>query len=89
MSSGTATGFGCSLLIIDDLGAERGNEWTGERLYLIVNRRWLDGLPTIVTTNLTLGATGELLAQIGERTYSRLAHGAVAIKMTGKDLRRG
>lgn len=73
-------------LIVDDLGAERGNEWTGERLYLIVNRRWLDGLPTVATTNLT---TDELTEQVGERTYSRLAHGAVALALTGKDRRRG
>lgn len=77
------------LLIVDDLGAERSNEWTGERLYLVINRRWLDGLPTVVTTNLTLGGDGELCAAVGERTYSRLAHGALSLELTGKDHRRG
>lgn len=81
------------LLIVDDMGAERSNEWTGERLYLVINRRWLDGLPTVVTTNLQLGGdvldAGTLLEQVGERTYSRLAHGALSLELTGKDQRRG
>jgi DNA replication protein DnaC len=76
------------LLIVDDLGAERSNEWTGERLYLVINRRWLDGRPTIVTTNLSLGGDGELCTAVGERTYSRLAHGAESFELTGKDHRR-
>lgn len=73
-------------LIIDDLGAERSNEWTGERLYLVVNRRWLDGRPTVVTTNLS---TQHLIDAVGERTYSRLAHDAVPLELKGKDQRRG
>lgn len=74
------------LLIVDDLGTERSNEWTGERLYLVVNRRWLDGRPTIVTSNLNPDQLGEAL---GERTWSRLADGATAVRFTGKDRRRG
>lgn len=74
------------LLIVDDLGTERSNEWTGERLYLVINRRWLDGLPTVVTTNLP---ADDLIAVVGERTYSRLADGATALQFSGKDQRRG
>lgn len=74
------------LLVVDDLGTERSNEWTGERLYLVINRRWLDGRPTIVTANMT---AEQLTDAVGERTYSRLAHGALALMLTGKDHRRG
>lgn len=73
------------LLIVDDLGAERANEWTGERLYAVVNRRWLENRPTIVTTNLEPEA---LEAAIGQRTYSRLAHDALAVAIGGDDRRR-
>lgn len=74
------------LLVLDDLGAERSNEWTGERLYLVINRRWLERRPTVVTSNMT---TDQLVGAVGERTYSRLAHDALAILLTGKDQRRG
>ena len=85
--SSTTMAAACSvdLLIVDDLGSERANDWTGERLYLVVNRRWLDRLPTIVTTNLT---PPQLADAVGERTYSRLADDALAITLTGEDRRR-
>jgi DNA replication protein DnaC len=74
------------LLVIDDLGTERSNEWTGERLYLVVNRRWLDKRPTIITSNMD---PDQLIEAVGERTYSRLAHDATALRFTGEDRRRG
>ena len=72
------------LLVVDDLGTERSNEWTGERLYLVVNRRWLDERPTIVTTNLQ---PDQLADELGQRTYSRLRDSATAIMFTGEDRR--
>jgi Cdc6-like AAA superfamily ATPase len=72
-------------LVIDDLGSERGNEWTGERLYLVINRRWLDERPTIVTSNLS---PRDLKDALSERTYSRLMGGAVVLHLTGDDRRR-
>lgn len=73
------------LLIVDDMGSERSNEWTGERLYLLINRRWLERRPTIATTNMT---TDQMRDTLGERTYSRLAHDALALELTGEDRRR-
>lgn len=74
------------LLVVDDLGTERANEWTGERLYLVVNRRWLDMRPTIITSNLE---PRDLAEAVGPRTYSRLAHDATSLVLTGEDRRRG
>lgn len=73
-------------LVIDDLGSERPSGWTVERLYLVVNRRWLDLRPTVVTTNMS----GKQLAlELGDRMYSRLiGSGAVIIRLSGPDLRR-
>ncbi len=43
----------CDLLIIDDLGKERLSEWVLEKLFQIVNTRYENMLPIIITTNYT------------------------------------
>lgn len=84
-------------LIIDDLGSERPTDWTAERLYAVVNRRWLEERPTIVTSNLPAtrdlappdyqGAT--LDEAIGERLFSRLVGDeAHVLTLAGRDRRR-
>ena len=40
-----------AMLIIDDLGKERPSEWTLEKLFTIVNNRYENDLPIIITTN--------------------------------------
>ena len=50
------------LLILDDLGAEKGTEWTRERLYSLINARYNDLSPTIFTTNVDLAAFDERIA---------------------------
>ena len=42
------------LLIIDDLGVETMNDWMLSRLFVIINERMKNELPTIITTNYTL-----------------------------------
>lgn len=74
-------------LIIDDLGSERTTDWTTEQLYLIVNRRWLEERPTIVTTNLDPmeGSFQETVrADIGSRL---LGSAAVVLRLSGQDRR--
>jgi DNA replication protein DnaC len=72
-------------LILDDVGIERPSDWTVERLDSVINRRWMDELPTVVTTNL---APSDLETRIGARAFSRLLDGAVVIRFTGSDRRR-
>jgi DNA replication protein DnaC len=72
------------LLVLDDLGAERATDWTAERLYALVNDRWLAERPTIVTTNL---APPQLTAAVGERLASRLLGGATTALLSGPDRR--
>lgn len=74
------------VLVIDDLGSERPTDWTFERLGALINRRWMEERPTVVTTNLE---PPDLKEAIGERAYSRLAYGSVAIRLAGDDRRRG
>ena len=57
------------LLIMDDLGAEKPSDWVSEQLYMIINSRYEDMLPTIITTNCN---TKELIERLGERTVSRI-----------------
>lgn len=81
----TRTWRTCRLLIIDDLGAEKPSEWTGEQLYSLVNRRWLERLPTIITSNLP---ADDLATNIDERVFSRLVDDALAVRLGGDDRRR-
>lgn len=74
------------LLVIDDLGAERPTDWTAERLGALINRRWMEERPTVVTTNLERPALTEAL---GERAYSRLTgNGTLALRLSGNDRRK-
>jgi DNA replication protein DnaC len=57
------------LLHVDDVGAEQSSAWVLEQLYTIVNTRYEDGKALVLTTNLDREA---LIAQIGERTVSRI-----------------
>lgn len=41
----------CDLLIIDDLGKEKLSEWVLEKLFQIINSRYENMLPIIITTN--------------------------------------
>jgi DNA replication protein DnaC len=77
------------LLVLDDLGGERPTEWTMERLFIVVNQRWLENRPTVATSNLAVeSGQGPLPDAIGARTYSRLVQDAVVVQMAGRDLRR-
>jgi DNA replication protein DnaC len=40
------------LLVLDDLGAERQTEWVLEQLFSLINERWQDQRPIIVTSNV-------------------------------------
>lgn len=54
------------LLILDDLGTEQSKDFAGERLDRIVDFRYINRLPLVVTTNA-------LKVDLTERVASRLA----------------
>lgn len=56
----------CHLLILDDFGTQNATPWAQEKLFQIVNYRYINKLPLVVTTNLELD-------QIEGRIRSRLA----------------
>jgi DNA replication protein DnaC len=74
-----------ALLVIDDIGAEKPSEWTQERVYSVIDHRYANCLPLIVTSNLPPSKLG---GQIGERAASRLAEMCEVVAMTGTDRRK-
>lgn len=57
------------LLVIDDLGSEKTTEWVRQILYQIIDDRWLEQRPIIVTSNLK---PKDLEARFEERIASRV-----------------
>lgn len=58
------------LLVLDDLGAEKGTDYVAEMIGELIDWRDADGNRTIITTNLSMG---EISAKYGDRTASRLS----------------
>lgn len=75
----------CPLLLVDDLGAARHSEWTEEITMRLINRRYNELLPTVVTSNL---APTDLREQLGDRIASRLAEMTERVVLDGPDRRR-
>ncbi len=54
-----------SLLVMDDFGTQNATGWAQEKLFQIINYRYINKLPTVITTNL-------ILDEIESRIRSRL-----------------
>lgn len=70
------------LLILDDFGAQSATPWAKEKLFQILNHRYVLRLPTVITTNLRL-------TEIEPRLRSRLADPDVSlvVPITAADFR--
>ena len=80
------------LLIIDDLGKERTNEWTLEKLYTIINARYENLLPVVITTNFDIERLISRLSlknntETAEAIVSRLNEMCVGLEMNYEDWR--
>ncbi|MCG6496928.1 MULTISPECIES: ATP-binding protein [unclassified Kitasatospora] len=73
------------LLLVDDLGAGRASEFTEETTYRLINHRYEQQLPTIITSNIT---PAELAGLLGDRTASRLRQMCHKAVLAGPDRRR-
>jgi DNA replication protein DnaC len=73
------------LLHIDDIGAERTNEWVLESLYTIINARYEDQRSVVITTNIL--ERDALCEQISARTVSRLTEMCDELPVLGRDRR--
>lgn len=72
------------VLFLDDIGAEKISDWVLEKLYMIINKRYEEMLPTIYTSNCTIQ---ELAERVGDRIASRIVESCFVIKKEGKDRR--
>ena len=78
------------LLIIDDLGTEQISDWSQTRIYNIIEGRYRQGLPLIITTNLDIKAGerhGTLADRYGERTEDRIFEICTPILNKGTSIR--
>src|SRR5699024_1012018 len=71
------------LLAIDDLGVVGMHNWDSDNLSRLINERWKNGLPTVVTTNVA-----DLKPLVGPRAASRMQDEATFVAMGDNDRRR-
>jgi DNA replication protein DnaC len=71
------------LLVMDDFGTENATAWAQEKLFQILNYRYINNLPLLITTNLSLN-------QIEGRIRSRLQDPELVtrVKILAPDYRR-
>ena len=71
------------LLVMDDFGTENATPWAQEKLFQILNYRYINNLPLLITTNLSLN-------QIEGRIRSRLQDPELVtrVKILAPDYRR-
>lgn len=75
------------LVIFDDLGAERGTDYTLEKVYNIVDSRYRKKLPMILTTNLTLTEMRQEQDIRYKRIYDRILEVCYPLQFTGPSWR--
>lgn len=73
------------LLVLDDLGAEKGSEYSAQQLTIILDARAKWHYTTVITTELTME---QIKMQIADRIASRLSAGMV-LHFHGRDWRLG
>ncbi|MFI6594928.1 ATP-binding protein [Nonomuraea sp. NPDC050536] len=70
------------VLVLDDLGSNRINEWQRENLLAVVDERWQHARPTAITSNMD-----DFDGALGPRLTSRLGDGATVVMLEGADFR--
>ena len=70
------------LLVLDDWGAHKATDFAEDRLFTIVDARYREMRPTVITTNTNL-------SELDSRVKSRLSDAAVCdiVQFSGKDMR--
>lgn len=71
------------ILFLDDLGQHGASKWIISKLYLIIDQRYSNDRPTIVTSNYGLK---EIQSRLGEPISSRLSESRI-VRLNGADYR--
>lgn len=74
------------LLVIDDLGAEKPSDWQQEKLYSILDYRYRELKPTVITTNYSMG---ELIDRVSQRVVERIQEASQKTGFRGESYRMG
>mgnify|MGYP001049979471 CR=1 FL=1 len=77
-----------SLLIIDDLGMERGTEYALEQVFNVIDSRYRSKLPLIVTTNMTLEELKNPQDLTRSRIYDRVLERCVPLRINNQNIRQ-
>ena len=75
----------CNLLVLDDFGTERPTEWALETLFKIVDYRYNEELPMIITTNYT---PKDLKNHVGDRIFDRIRSMCALVPVTSESNRQ-
>lgn len=73
----------CDILVIDDLGAQKETDWAAEKMDHIIDHRWLNRLPLVVTTN---ALSEDLPPRIADRLGD--IHRGKVVQIVAKSYRR-
>jgi len=76
------------LLVIDDLGVERSTNYALEKVYDIIDSRYRNGQPVIITTNLTIDEMKNCEDIRYIRIYDRIFEMCYPVKMEGMSWRK-
>ena len=76
------------LLIIDDLGAERGTDFALEKVYDIIDSRYRARLPVILTTNLGIDELKQATDIRYARIYDRIFEMCYPLEFVGRSWRK-
>ena len=77
------------LLIIDDFGMERDTSYGLETVFQIIDRRYVQRKPPILTTNLSLKTLEHPTDLEHQRIYDRVLEMTVPVAFLGNSLRPG
>lgn len=80
--------LGYDLLVIDDLGVERGTEYMQEQVYSIVDSRYRASKPMVVSTNLTAEQLKAPQTVMEARIYDRLLERCLPVRVTAPNRRK-
>lgn len=74
--------YDCDILIIDDLGAEKRSDWSDSELFNLIDSRYTNELPTIITSNKAIRDLPE-----DDRLKDRIYETTIAIAMPEESIR--
>jgi DNA replication protein DnaC len=80
----TSSAMRTNVLVLDDIGAHKTSDWVREQVGMIVNYRWSNNLPMLVTTNESMDTIAQ---SFGARVASRLEEAVLIANICAPDHR--